>query len=80
MTYHGIDNSNIYNPNYNRTVRDRWRMDNLERRMLYESRWRKKRVTCPHCGEAVGKIQWSKHMRTHCGFIPMPGAGELVWQ
>ena len=65
---------------YDRSVRERWKMDNLERRMLAEAKYRKEKVKCPHCAEKIGRTQWSKHMRTHRGFIPMPGAGELVWQ
>ena len=43
MTYHSVDNWNLYNVNYDRTVRDRWRKNNMERRLAYEAKWRKKK-------------------------------------
>ena len=74
------DSPNITRINYNRTLKKRWRIENLERRLLYEAKWRKKKVECPHCGEVVGTMKWAAHLRTHTGFIKMPGAGKLVWQ
>ena len=80
MTYHSVDNLNVYNVNYDRTVRDRWRKNCLERRLAYEARWRKKKIDCPHCKLKISTMKWAAHMRTHRGFIKYPTAGQLVWQ
>ena len=73
------DSNNIYRINYNRKLRECWRMDNLERRLIYEAKWRKKKVLCPYCNKSVGVMKFSQHMRGHRGFIQYPNAGKLIW-
>lgn len=70
---------NITRINYNRKLKERWRTDNLERRLIYEAKWRKKRVTCPYCNDIVGIAKIAAHLRTHKGFIQYPTAGQLIW-